>query len=70
MKDVVGVVSARGKFVMTLLAAAIDNGYAAQLVGAGVRMLRFSADVAVFMHACSVAVAVRDTAEAGATQAQ
>lgn len=50
----------RGKFVMTTVGATIDNAYAAMLMEAGVPMLSFSADVAVFMNACRGIVEVRD----------
>lgn len=70
LKDVVAAAIARGKFVMTTVGATLDSGYAAQLMGAGARMLSFSADVAVFMHACRAAVAVRDTAGAIANRPQ
>jgi 2-keto-3-deoxy-L-rhamnonate aldolase RhmA len=42
----------RGKWVMTTVGATIDHDYAALLVRSGVRLLSFSADVAVFVAAC------------------
>jgi 2-keto-3-deoxy-L-rhamnonate aldolase RhmA len=53
---------ARGKFVMTTVGATLDGAYAGELLGRGVRMLRFSADVAVFLNACRAAVRLRDAA--------
>jgi 4-hydroxy-2-oxoheptanedioate aldolase len=41
-----------GKHVMSTVGATIDEGYAASLRDRGVRILSFSADVAVFMAAC------------------
>lgn len=52
----------RGKFVMTTVGATLDSGYATHLMGTGVRMLSFSADVAVFQNACRAAVRLRDAA--------
>jgi 4-hydroxy-2-oxoheptanedioate aldolase len=50
----------RGKFVMTTVGATIDHDYAASLVAAGVRLLSFSADVAVFFTACRRIARLRD----------
>ncbi len=57
------VASARkhGKHVMTTVGATIDETYAATLVERGVRLLSFSADVAVFLTACRRIAALRDT---------
>jgi 4-hydroxy-2-oxoheptanedioate aldolase len=52
LTDLVAAATQRGKFVMTTVGATIDHEYAATLVRAGVRLLSFSADVAVFMNAC------------------
>jgi len=40
------------KHVMTTVGATIDLEYAAMLIASGVRLLSFSADVAVFLNAC------------------
>jgi 2-keto-3-deoxy-L-rhamnonate aldolase RhmA len=56
----VALAQARGKFVMTTVGATLDSGYATHLMSSGVRMLSFSADVAVFHHACRAAVSLRD----------
>ncbi len=57
---VVGAAKARGKHVMTTVGATIDHEYAASLVHRGVRLLSFSADVAVFLSACRRIAALRD----------
>src|SRR5690606_19188429 len=49
---VVAAASRHGKHVMTTVGATIDHEYAASLVARGVRVLSFSADVAVFLAAC------------------
>lgn len=55
----VAAASARGKHVMTTVGATIDHDYAASLVARGVRLLSFSADVAVFLTACRRIAALR-----------
>lgn len=62
LADIVAAATRRGKFVMTTVGATIDSDYAGELMAAGVRMLSFSADVAVFLNACRQAVRVRDAA--------
>lgn len=42
----------QGKYVMTTVGATLDEDYAAHLVARGVRLLSFSADIAVFLNAC------------------
>ncbi len=49
---VVAAAKANNKHVMTTVGATIDHDYAASLVAKGVRLLSFSADVAVFLTAC------------------
>lgn len=49
---VVAAARKHGKHVMTTVGATIDEQYAASLVAKGVRVLSFSADVAVFLAAC------------------
>lgn len=58
---VVGAAFARGKYVMTTVGATIDVEYAGSLVAKGVRLLSFSADVAVFLTACRRIAALRDS---------
>lgn len=57
---VVAAAAARGKWVMTTVGATIDEDYASLLVERGVRLLSFSADVAVFLAACRRIAALRD----------
>lgn len=64
LRNVAAAADRHGKFVMTTVGATIDNDYAAALMRSGVRMLSFSADVAVFMNACRKAVDVREAAAA------
>jgi 4-hydroxy-2-oxoheptanedioate aldolase len=52
LRKVVEAANARGKYVMTTVGATIDLDYARTLLDAGVRLLSFSADIAVFMGAC------------------
>lgn len=47
-----------GKHIMTTVGATIDTNYAARLVGKGVSLLSFSADILVFLDACKRIVAV------------
>ncbi|MEO5692992.1 MAG: aldolase/citrate lyase family protein [Usitatibacter sp.] len=47
------------KHVMTTVGATLDEKYAATLVNKGVRLLSFSADVAVFLTACRGIAALR-----------
>jgi 4-hydroxy-2-oxoheptanedioate aldolase len=49
---VVAAARRRGKHVMSTVGATIDEAYAAFLRRRGIRLLSFSADVAVFMAAC------------------
>ncbi|MFO1395504.1 MAG: aldolase/citrate lyase family protein [Burkholderiales bacterium] len=67
LADVVACARHHGKYVLTTVGATIDNDYAATLIGAGARLLSFSADVAVFMAACRRAVGVRDECVRAAT---
>lgn len=59
LERVIGAASARGKYVMTTVGATIDDDYARDLVAKGVRLLSFSADVAVFLAACRRIAALR-----------
>ena len=52
LQRAVAAARAHGKHVMTTVGATIDHEYAAMLVASGVRLLSFSADVAVFLTAC------------------
>jgi 4-hydroxy-2-oxoheptanedioate aldolase len=52
LDKVVASARARGKHVMTTVGATIDLDYAKTLLDAGVRLLSFSADIAVFIGAC------------------
>ncbi len=56
---IVDAAKARRKYVMTTVGATIDLDYAAKLVQSGVRLLSFSADIAVFMAACRRIAALR-----------
>ena len=47
-----------GKHIMTTVGATIDTTYAARLVGKGVSLLSFSADILVFLDACRRIAAV------------
>jgi 4-hydroxy-2-oxoheptanedioate aldolase len=58
---VVAAANKRGKYVMTTVGATIEHEYAAALVARGVRLLSFSADVAVFLTACRRIAALRDS---------
>lgn len=52
LKHVVQAAQSRGKYVMTTVGGTIDREYAAMLINSGVRLMSFSADVAVFLTAC------------------
>lgn len=52
LQRVVSEATVRGKYVMTTVGATIDLDYAKTLLDAGVRLLSFSADIAVFIGAC------------------
>jgi 4-hydroxy-2-oxoheptanedioate aldolase len=52
LERVVRAAESRGKFVMTTVGGTIDRDYAATLLAAGVRLMSFSADIAVFLTAC------------------
>ena len=63
LDHIVQAANARGKFVMTTVGATIDRDYAATLLARGVRLMSFSADVAVFLTACKgiAALAAQET---------
>jgi 4-hydroxy-2-oxoheptanedioate aldolase len=62
LEKVVAAATARGKYVMTTVGATIDLDYARRLLDAGVRLMSFSADIAVFIGACRRIAALKDAA--------